>query len=156
LLLPTAPKDITPAVNALLSDSGLVWDAQNNYASNALKFLRQWQTPTLDVLLQQGSEIVLVAASQFQHLHRNDYGCTACSPTAVRKKKSLSDYLQAIQIIDLTHSPGRTSVREPSVRLPDGGKTIEIECGNATHSKFTRTLSNWNRITSRYCPECKR
>lgn len=156
LLLPTAPKDITPAVNALLSDSGLVWDAQNNYASNALKFLRQWQTPTLDVLLQQGSGIVLVAASQFQHLHRNDYGCTACSPTAVRKKKSLSDYLQAIQIIDITYNPGRTSVREPSVQLPDGGKTIEIECGNATHSKFTRTLSNWNRIASRYCPECKR
>lgn len=156
LLLPATPNDITPAVNALLSDSGLVWDVQNNYANNALRFLRQWQTPTLDVLLQQGSGTVLVAASEFQHLHRNDYGCTACSPIAVRKKKSLSDYLQAIQIIDLTYSPGRSSLREPSVRLADSGKTIEIECGDATHSKFTRTLSNWNRIASRYCPACKR
>lgn len=156
LLEPAAPKDITPAMTALVSDSGLVWDEKSNYASNALTFLQQWKTPQLTALLAQGTGTVLVGVSQYQYLHRKDYGCTACNPTAVRKKKSLSDYLQAIQTIDLAYSNGRSSIREPKVRLPIDGKTIEIECGNATHPSFTRSLSNWSSIATRYCRQCKR
>ncbi|KRP61597.1 hypothetical protein [Pseudomonas orientalis] len=156
LLESAAPKDITPAMTALVSDTGLVWDEQGNYASNAYKFLTKWKTPKLAELLQQKSGAALVDVSQYKCLHRRDYGCTACNPTGVRKKKSLSDYLQAIQTIDQAYNVGRVSVREPTVRLPDGGKLIEIQCGNADHPAFSRTLSNWGRIATGYCLGCKR
>ncbi|MFG3452551.1 hypothetical protein [Stutzerimonas stutzeri] len=155
LLLPTAPKDSTPSMNALLSDNGLVWNEQSNYANTAHKFLQKWQTPKLAALLKKGTGTLLVGVSQYQCLHRKDYGCTACSPIGVRKKKTLSDYLQAIQAIDQSYSIDRLSLREPKVRLLPGGTIIEIECGNANHPPFTRTLSNWNRIATRYCAHCR-